>query len=128
MNKSRTLIIYGVALLVIGLASVFYNAESSEFGINSAGKTGLIVLGIGAVIARILAIFAAKNLLWAHWAGAFLAFMFLIMGFKNGFMISRAISSGMEPEWHWYKAALFGATAFVSLAALMPILIFLRRR
>jgi hypothetical protein len=127
MNKSGTLRLYALALLVIGLASAFFNAETSAFGYNSKGVSGLIADGSAAVIALVLSFFAAKNLSWAHWSGAILAFMFLIMGFKNGFLISRAINAGTEPAFHWYKAALFGATAFVSLAALMPLLIYIRR-
>jgi hypothetical protein len=126
-NKANTLRLYSLGLLLVGLASVLYNAEADKIEWYAKGKTGLIVDGIGAVLALVCSVFAAKDKLWAHYAGAILAFMFLIVGFKNGFVISRSISMGVDPAFHWYKASLFGATAVVSLLALMPILIYLRR-
>jgi uncharacterized membrane protein len=126
-NKANTLRLYALGLLLVGLASVLYNAEADQIGWYAKGKTGLIAGGIGAVLALVCSVFAAKDKLWAHYAGAILAFMFLIVGFKNGFVISRSISMGVEPAFLWYKAAVFGAVAIVSLISLMPILIYLRR-
>ena len=126
-HKAATLRLYAVLLLCIGLASIFYNPQTGQMGYHSAGLSGLYSTGSGAILAFVFSIYAAKFKDWAHYAGAILCFMFLIMGFKNGFVTARALTAGTEPPHHWYKAALFGATAFVSLVCLMPLLIYIRR-
>ncbi len=127
-NESATLRKYALGLLLIGLACVAYNAESGAWEFYLTGKSGLIVNGMGALIALLLSVYAARGARWAHYAGATLAFMFLIVGFKNAFLISRGLASGTEPAFHWYKASLFAATAFVSLVALMSVALHLRRQ
>jgi hypothetical protein len=54
--------------------------------------------------------------------------MLLIYGFSQAFAIGRGLQNATPATEHlWYKAALFGVTAVISLMALMPILIYVRR-
>jgi hypothetical protein len=126
-NKASTLRIYAVALLCVGLASYLYNAQEGTFGPYRKGISGLIATGVGATLALVFSFFAAKNLRWAHYAGAILSFMFLIVGFKNAFMIARGLAANTNPPHEWYKATVFGGVAVASLFALMSIAIYLRR-
>ena len=126
-NKAPTLRLYAVLLLCIGLASIFYNPQTGLWGYSAEGVSGMYSPVSGAVLALILSIYAAKYKDWAHYGGAILCFMFLIVGFKSGFVTARSLTAGTEPPHHWYKAALLGATAFASLICLMPLLIYIRR-
>lgn len=123
-HKAPTLRVYAVLLLVIGLVSVFYNAETGVIGFSSKAITALMANGIAAILAIVISVYAAQHKGWAHGAGAILCFLMLIVSFKQGFMTARTL----EQHPHlWFKALVLGATAFVSLAALMPLLIYIRR-
>jgi hypothetical protein len=127
-NKANTLRLYSLGLLLVGLASVLFNSQTNIVEWYPTGKSGLIANGICALFALGLSFPAAKDKLWAHYAGAALAFLLLIYGFSQAFTIGRSLQNATPATAHlWYKATLFGATALVSLLALMPILIYVRR-
>ncbi len=127
-HKAATLRLYALGLLIVGLCSVFYNAKAGVVGWHPEGKTGLIANGIGALLALIFSVFAARQKGWAHWAGVVLCFLLLIVGFKNGFMTARGVSSGSMEAHLWFKAALLGATAFLSLITMIPLMLYVRHR
>lgn len=127
IHKASTLRLYALGLLLVGLASVFYNAKEGTVQWHGEGKTGLIANGIGAVLAVIFSLYAAKGKVWAHWAGAILCFMLLIVGFNKGFLTVREMSAETAKQYLWFKATILLATGFLSLIALMPLLIYLRR-
>lgn len=125
-HKAPTLRLYALGLLLIGIASVCYNPEAGVFQWYAKGMDGLLMNGISAVVVLVLSFFAAKDKMWAHVAAAALIFMLLIVGFKNGFVTGRGVSSANQPQFLWYKGALFSAAGFISLLALMPLLLYIR--
>ncbi len=127
-NKYVTLRLYALGLLLVGLACVLFNPKTHTFEWYPEAKTGLIANGIMAVIALALSFPAAKEKLWAHYAAAAFAFLLLIYGFSQAFTIFRGLASATPDKAHlWYKGCIFGGTAVVSLMALMPIMLYLRR-
>jgi hypothetical protein len=127
MNQGTTLTRYGIALIVLGIAAILYNAEAGQIGLYWKGKTGLFVAGGGGIAALVLAHFARKGAQWAHVAGAILAFLFLCVAFKNGFDSARKVASDSASRHLWYKASLFWLIAIFSMTALIPLLMHLRR-
>lgn len=129
-HKAATLQLYALGLLIVGLCSAFYNSKAGVVGWYSDGKTGLIVTAIGASFAMLFSVFAARDKAWAHWSGVVLCFLFLIVGFKNAFLTARGLSTGSNlfPPHLWFKAALFGAIAVLSLITLIPLMVYVRHR
>src|SRR5687767_4661192 len=116
---STTLLQYAGYLLVIGLASAFYNAADRTLGWNPKGSTGLIALGISAAVALALGFMAGKGREWAGWGGLVLSFVLLAYTGMTAFKTARGVSSG-DLEGHlWYKAALFAITAVFSISAFL---------
>lgn len=128
-HKASTLRLYALGLLLVGLCSVFYNSKAGVVEWYREGMSGLIANGIGALLAVIFSVFAARQKAWAHWAGVILCFLFLIVGFKDGFLTARRVSVGSPADAHlWFKAALLGATAFLSLITMIPLMLYVRHR
>lgn len=124
---SITLLQYAGYLLVIGLASAFYNAADGTLGWNPKGSTGLIALGISAAVALVLGLIAGKGKEWAAWGGVVLSFVLLAYTGMTAFKTARGVSSG-DLEGHlWYKAALFAITAVFSISTFLRIGLALRR-
>ncbi len=127
-HKAATLRLYALGLLIVGLCSVFYNAKAGMVGWYLDGWTGLTANGIGAILAVIFSSYAARDKGWAHWAGVVLCFLLLIVGFQKGFITARGVSVGSMEAFHWFKAALLGATAFLSLITMIPLMLYVRHR
>ncbi len=126
-NKASTLFAYGSGLLLLGFAAILFNPEVGQIGLYWKGKSGLIAAGTGGVLALVFGCFAKQGKTWAHWAGVILAFLFLCIAFNNGFRTAYALSKGTVESYHWFKATLFGLIAFLSLAALLPLAVYMRR-
>ncbi len=116
-----TLYTYAGSLLLPALASVLYNAETKVTGWNPSGKTGLIICGVCAVLAAVFASVLSKGRKWALWAGLALAFLLLCTAGSNVFKIMRGVSAGTLPDWHYYKAAVFGVLGLFSFGAFMRL-------
>ena len=118
---------YAGYLLIIGLASAFYNAADRLMGWNPKGASGLIALGSSAAVALLLGLFAGKGKTWAGWGGVVLSFALLSYCGMTAFKTARGVSSG-ELEGHlWYKAVLFAITAVFSISAFLRVGLIMRR-
>ena len=124
---SITLLQYAGYLLVIGLASAFYNAANGTLGWNPKGSTGLIALGISAAVALVLGLIAGKGREWAGWGGIVLSFVLFAYTAVTAFKTARGVSSGDLEEHLWYKAALFAITAVFSISTFLRIGLAMRR-
>ncbi len=103
---------YAGYLLVIGLASVFYNPDARTVGWYAAGKTGLIALGASALLVFLCGVIAGKGKEAGGWVGLVLNFLLLSFCGYKAFSIARQVSDGTLADYKWYQATLF-AVAFV---------------
>ena len=124
---SITLLQYAGYLLILGLASVFYNAADRSIGWNPKGVSGLIALGSSAAVAALLGFFAGKGKEWAGWGGVILSFALLSYCGMTAFKTARGVSSGELDGHLWYKAALFGITVIFSISAFLRVGVIMRR-
>ncbi len=126
MNRSVATILYSFAamLLVLGLASAFYNPQH-EFGWNEQGKSGLIVCGIGAVLSVIFGYLSDKGQNWTVYAGLVVAFLFIAVGGKNFFLAGREWSGGEAAKW--FRMVIFGGAFVAALRTFLQLSLTLRR-
>ena len=125
-SAASILYTYAACLLIPAFASVLYNAHTKAFGLNMAGKTGLIACGASAILAVVFATFLKKGKRWAYWAGLGLAFLLLCQVGVSVFTTLRGVSAGKIPvgssvEAEYYKAAVFGVLGLFSLSAFMRL-------
>ena len=118
---------YAGYLLIVGLASAFYNAAERAVGWNEKGKSGLIALGISAVIVFVLGALAGKGKQWAGWAGLAVNFLLLSYSGHTAFKTAKGVSSGELDGYLWYKAALFGVVLLLSVFTFIKLGTALRR-
>ena len=118
---------YAGYLLVVGLASVFYNPQARVVGWYGEGKTGLIALGASAVLAFICGALAGKGKQAAGWAGIGLAFMLLSFCGYKAFSIARGVAGDTLADHKWYQATLFGIAFFFSVLTFIKLGTALRR-
>jgi hypothetical protein len=131
---SIVLLQYAGFLLVCGLASVLYSAETRTAGWNPHGISGLIACGGGALIAALMGLLAGKGKGFAVWVGLALAFLFLSYGGFKFFNLIRDVSGNAAPvvterkisqedaeRTVIYKAGVFGAAALFSLIAFLRL-------
>lgn len=146
IRNSVTLLQYAGYLLVVGLASAFYNAATGEAGFNRHGASGLIACGGSAVLVFIFGWLTGKGKEWAAWAGLALSFLLLAYGGKTLFsllsrvdqnatelIVSRAkeykeeLTDAAARNAILYKAGIFGALFFFSLWTFLRLGTSLRR-
>ena len=132
---------YAGFLLVCGLASVLYSAETRTAGWNGHGISGLIACGSAAVVIAIMGVLAGRGKGMAVWVGLGLAFMLLTYGGFTFFKLVRDIpgnaaeaitkrAAGPKGEVLTmdaaeravaYKAGVFGVMALFSLSAFVRL-------
>ncbi|HEX2749111.1 MAG TPA: hypothetical protein VHM91_13985 [Verrucomicrobiales bacterium] len=131
---------YAGFLLVCGLASVLYSAETRTAGWNGHGISGLIACGSAAVIIAITAVLAGKGKGNAVWAALGLAFILLSYGGFTFFKLVRDIPGNATEMINkraadkkedlkredaeraiTYKAGVFGVMALFSLSAFVRL-------
>ena len=125
---SVILLQYAGYLFVLGLASAFYNAADRTPGWNPKGVSGLIALGIFAVVSLVLGMVAGKGRSWAGWAGLILSFVLFAYTALTAFKTARGVSAGDLDGHLWYKAALFAITALFSISTFLRLGVILRRK
>ncbi len=133
MKPTRYLFTYAAGMLFLGLASIFYNAQTGAVGLNLNGKTGLIVCGIAAVLSALLGLLYSKGKGWALWAGLAVAALMLSVsgpkffkGMREASRLQEAGEVAKVPVEQW-RATLMGATAALSLAAFMRLFLAARK-
>ena len=88
---TRILHTYALLLIPVGLASVLFNSQTSSLGWNPAGKTGLIVCAIVALLSLLFAVMVKKGASWAGWAALALSFLVLSYSGSTVFKLVRDI-------------------------------------
>jgi hypothetical protein len=140
---SITLFQYAGFLLVVGLASAFYNAATREAGWNAHGATGLYACGGSAVVVGLMAWLTGKGMEGAAWVGLALAFLLVSYGSWTLFKLLRDVDGNAQEvlikraaeqltiedarRVVLYKAGIFGAMVIFSLSALLRLATPLRR-
>jgi hypothetical protein len=116
-TQSKTLLVYAFLLLIPGLASVLYDPVQGAVALYLKGKTGLIVCGVAALLAVVMARLVVAGVPWARWGGLILSFLLLAQSGPKAFSIAKAVSAGTKDGHFWYQAALFAVIAAISLWA-----------
>ena len=145
VRNSITLLQYAGYLLVIGLASAFYNAATGEAGFNKHGVTGLYACGGSAVVIALFGWLTGKGKEWAAWAGLVLTFVLLAFGGQTLFSLVRDVDGkalelatkraadgetltvAAARSAVLYRAGIFGALFVFSLLTFLKLGISLRR-
>jgi hypothetical protein len=144
-RNSITLLQYAGFLLICGLASVLYSAETRTAGWNGHGISGLIACGSAAVVVALMGWLAGKGKEVAVWIGVGLAFILLSYGGYTFFKLIRdvpgnaadlvasraakgeVIALEAAERSIQYKAGVFAAMAFFSITAFLRLGLSLRR-
>ncbi len=145
IRNSVTLLQYAGYLLVIGLASAFYNAATGEAGFNKHGASGLYACGGSAVLAFVFGWLTGKGKEWASWAGLVLSFVLFAYGGSTLFSLLRdvdhnaielvakrakdgeVLAETAAKNAILYKAGIFGALFVFSLLTFLKLGTTLRR-
>ncbi len=138
-RTSIILLQYAGFLLVIGLASVFYSAETRTAGWNQRGISGLIACGGAAAVVAVMGFQVARGKSVAAWVGLTIAFLLLSYGGFTAFKLLRDVDGN---AWKLvgdrlkegvvlipqdaerailYKAGIFGFMAIFSLSAFIRL-------
>lgn len=136
---TRVLHVYALLLIPVGLASVLFNSQTSSLGWNPAGKTGLIVCAIVALLSVLFAAMAKKGASWAGWAAMALTFLVLSFCGRTVFKLVRDVPAAAntmiaaknevgETLSHdaaiaaiKFRMALFGTLGLISLSTFMRL-------
>jgi hypothetical protein len=110
-DRSKPLMIYGAALIVLGLASVLFSPEMG-IGFNTKGISGLIAGVAGGGLAVTFGALARSGRKWAVTAGLILAFAFLVMSSHRAILGWRDVNAGAGKR---YAAVLSSLMAVASL-------------
>jgi len=139
IRNSVTLLQYAGYLLVVGLASAFYNAATGEAGFNKHGVSGLIACGSAAVVVFILGWLTGKGKEWAAWTGLVLSFILFAYGAHTVFGLLRdvdlstidlvkkraeageTLTDQAAKNAVLYKAGIFGAMFIFSLLTFLKL-------
>jgi hypothetical protein len=145
IRNSITLLQYAGYLLVIALASVFYNPAEGSAGFNKHGLTGLYVCGGAAALIAVLGVLTGKGKEGAAWAGLVISFVLLAFGGQKLFSFVRDIeghaleliakratdgevlTQSAAHDSIVYRAIIFGALFIFSLLTFLKLGLALRR-
>jgi hypothetical protein len=144
IRNSITLLQFAGYLLVIGLASAFYNAATGEVGFNPHGVSGLYACGGSAVAIGLFGWLTGKGKEWAAWAGLVLSFVLFAYGGYKVFSTMRDVDASAREIMNLrfrdgepitfegarisalYKAGTFGALLIFSLGTFLRLGLSLR--
>lgn len=139
-TQRRNLFTYAVGLVILGLASVLYSADTGQFGWNPDGKTGLFVCGGIGILMALLSGFAGQGARWAVVVALVISFVLLSFGGSRAFSTFRdvgAAGAGFAEKYGItqeaaekrvrFRGALMGGVGLLSLFAFMRTAMFLSR-
>jgi hypothetical protein len=126
-TKAKLIYTYAAFLFALAVVALLFDPISRQITLYKGAGPYVLDCFLAGSLCIVFGYHASRGKNWAHWAALALAFVMFANNGHQAFKVLRALATDDSQAYRWWECVLLWLRTIVSLYALLPLMIHMRR-